>query len=352
MTCIFKLCKMNPMKYRVFAPCDLFKLRHYTRLSKPIFKRATSLGVIFSLIYVIVGVIIVTIMALDLFKNNTIDRKSIVPDHTMDASIPRKIIGTYTIVLLLHNFNDKICEPSIIKSVGIAPHLNTTSTLFTNFTCKIVTTCQNCYLDGSQQMVDFTWNTDFASASVIELYTFLPHYFAPDQPFVVYEALMADSIFKGQTDATQITLSLTRAYHTILQNDNFFNSFLARRTGGNTKAGYVAAKYPSRLGSMLQANNFFSQTGLRITITFLSDANVFRVEQESLFSTLEWLAKLFSLVSAAYSFVGLAMTCTERYASLIKRHVVAKNEQGSAEQQEWELTSITGKQEQQSLQQT
>lgn len=318
--------KLSANSQKFVANFDLFKVRHYSKLNQPIVKRGTYFGILCSVLFVVLGITILSLLLVDLLRNNVVDRKSIIPEQTLDANMTRSINGTYTIIILLHNFNHLDCVPQTELLTGIVPKPKLEYNL-SNFTCKMVMECKNCVLDGSQQSLDLIWDSIYASASQIEVFIYLPHYI-PNERFYIYESLVpesTDSIFKGKITPTHVALSLTRAYRTVLVEDNFLNSFLSRRPPGETTIGYVAAKFPSRIGSTVDSSNFFSQSGLRILITFNSDPNVFRIEQESLSSILEWLSKLFALLSATFTLISVGMRFLEKLKAMAEDRLKKNN---------------------------
>lgn len=149
---------------KILFICDLFKLRHYTKTDTPIIKRGTFLGIMCTMIYYAIGIVLIALLSLDLLRNNVVDRKSIVPEKTLDAAFPTRIVSNFTFIILLHNFNDKDCMPTSSNIVGIVPNTLVNATLFANFTCQIVISCSQCELDGKSQSVDIVWDTQFASA--------------------------------------------------------------------------------------------------------------------------------------------------------------------------------------------
>lgn len=244
-----------------------------------------------------------------------------------DFNVP----ANYELKILFHNFNDRQCKPTTMQVNGWSPqvHQQVNATKYENATCIVLLTCKSCLLTGQQQSIALAYDSPFAFASNIEYYLSVPH-FVNGSVFIAYENLAPegnDLVFKGAQPSI-VSISLTKSLHTKLATDYLIQNLVTRSTiKDRTSFGYVAARYPTSLGSICNETNFNANNGLALQFAFTVESSVLRIEQTARSSLLDYLSKIAALIGGVSSLVVLIMTLIEFV------HVSIRNKREKAEQQ-------------------
>lgn len=293
---------------------------------------------------------LLTLLLIDISKNNILVRSSIIPEQVIPKGYPTDIFGTFVLNFKLFNYNAKECDTSVpVKYVGIQPvDSNTVPSVVArkyeqNATCDVTWTCTNCKLTGVTQLITFNWTYPFAMATAINYTVWLPHFYTNSQqnPFLIQEQLVPPStnlLFRGATP-TELSMSLLRSYYTQLAPDYLFGNIFSKLSALElTRVGYVATRFPSRLGSTVSSGDFEnSDQGLIINVQMSLNANVLMINEEARSSVLEFLSKLFALAGAVSSICIFSMSRLERLMLCIRKKPFKK--QQAPEQPAVEATS-------------
>lgn len=197
---------------------DIYSLSHNHNIDQPLYKKKTFFGTIFSLIFIIIAIVIVSQAFVIYIKDNVYEIKTLMPLVVLEKEVMR-FLGNFTVSVKLYNYggvcieNDKCNEDISVKVTKINIEKSEFVCVKEKYNCIIYYYCIDCEIK-SDSRISFTLKEVNSYTTAIEAnLTSSSSIPGEISSIEIVKVANTNELFRGVTP-TKFYFTITPSYYT------------------------------------------------------------------------------------------------------------------------------------------